>query len=145
MKSVKRRIFSSILACFMACIMFSMPVLAATNSTSKTLAKMNALNGMTAVKSFTVTSDGTITNVKIYLNVSSGSDPFKVYLVSPEGTEYAFTPSTKSGTYNTTAFNGESPKGTWYFYVENLNITYNPNQLYPTTTVTPTITITYNQ
>lgn len=142
MKSVKRRIFTSILACFMACIMFSMPVLAA-GSTSKSLGKMNALNGMTAVKSFSVTSTGTITNVKIYLNVSSGSDPFNIYLVSPEGTEYALTPSTKSGTYNTTAFNGESPKGTWYFYVENLNITYNPNQLYPTTTVTPTVTISH--
>lgn len=142
MKSVKRKIFTSVLACFMACIMFSMPVLAA-GSTSKSLGKINALNGMTAVKSFTVTSDGTITNVKIYLNVSSGSDPFKIYLVSPEGTEYELTPSTKSGTYNTTAFNGESPKGTWYFYVENLGITYNPNQLYPTTTVTPTVTISY--
>lgn len=145
MKSVKRRIYTSVLACFMACIMFSMPVLAASSSTSKTLAKINAINGMTAVKSFTVTSDGTITNVKIYLNVSSGSDPFAIYLVSPEGTEYELTPSTTSGTYNTTAFNGESSKGTWYFYVENLGITYNPNQLYPTTTVTPTITITYNQ
>jgi hypothetical protein len=142
MKSVKRRIYTSILACFMACIMFAMPVLAA-NTTSKTLAKMNAINGMTVVKNFSVTQDGTITNVKIYLNVSSGSDPFKIYLVSPEGTEYELTPSTKSGTYNTTVFNGESPKGTWYFYVENLNITYNTNQLYPTTTVTPTVTITY--
>lgn len=142
MKPVKRKIFTSILACFMACIMFSMPVLAA-GSTSKSLGIMNALNGMTVVKNFTVTSDGTITNVKIYLNVSSGSDPFAIFLVSPAGTEYPLTPSTNSGTYNTTAFNGESPKGIWYFYVENLNITYNPNQLYPTTTVTPTITISY--
>lgn len=141
MKSVKRRIFTSILACFMAFIMLSMPVLAASNS--KTVPKMNALNGMTAVQKFTVSSSGTITNVKIFLKVASGSDPFNFYLVSPEGTEYALTPSTKDGTYNTTIFNGESPKGTWYVYVENLDITYNPNQLYPSTTVTPTITITY--
>lgn len=139
MKVVKR-IFTSVLVCLMVCMMFSIPVLAA--NTSKTLPKMNAINGMTAVQKFTVTSSGEITQVKIYLNVASGSDPFKIYLVSPSGTQYEETPSTKNGTYYTTVFNGEDAKGTWYFYVENLNITYNPVQIYPASTVTPTITIT---
>lgn len=76
MKSVKKRILASALACFMAFMMLSMPVLAA--STSKTLPKMNAINGMTAVQKFIVTSSGETTQVKIYLNVASGTDPFNM-------------------------------------------------------------------
>lgn len=147
MRIAKKKVFTSIMACIMICLMFSMPVLAASSSFSKTTAKINAINGLTATKTFTGTATGTdpkITQVKVYLNVSSGSDPFKFYLVSPSGTEYEMTPSTTSNTYYVSAFNGETPKGTWYVSVENLGITYNPIQIYPTTTVTPTITVTYS-
>ena len=141
MKLAKKRVFTSIIVCIMACVIISMPVLAA--STSKTVAKMNALDGTTAVQKFTVTSSGEITQVKIYLNVASGTDPFAFYLVSPSGTEYEIpSPSTKNGTYYTTVFNGEDAKGTWYCYLENLGITYDPIKIYPASTVTPTFTIT---
>lgn len=137
MKLAKKKVLTSVVACIMACVMLSMPVLAAS------VPKMNAINGMTAVQKFTVSSSGEITQVKIYLNVASGTDPFAFYLVSPSGTEYEIpSPSTKNGTYYTTVFNGEDAKGTWYCYLENLGITYDPIKPYPASTVTPTITIT---
>lgn len=146
MKLNKKKFFTSLLVCILTFLLFSMPVLAATSSFSKTTSKMNAINGLTVTNSFTgsaVSNNASITQVKVYLNVSSGSDPFNVYLQSPEGTIAQLTPSTTSGTYYLNDFNGESPKGTWYISVENLNVTYNPTRLYPTSTVTPTITVTY--
>ncbi len=46
MKAVKRKVYVSVVACFMACLMFAMPVMAAsTNYFSKTTPKLNAING----------------------------------------------------------------------------------------------------
>lgn len=39
MNIIKKRALTSIAVCFMACLMFSMPVLAASNSFSKTTVK----------------------------------------------------------------------------------------------------------
>lgn len=128
----------SMLLVMIMCLMIPVNAYA---SSAHSVAKMNAINGLTVTKTFKDYGNNAITNVKIYLNVSSGSDPFKFYLTSPSGTTYSFQSSTTSNTYYTNAFNGEIPNGTWTVRVENLNITYDPTRLYPTTTVTPTITI----
>ena len=88
MNTIKKRALTSIAVCFMACLMFSMPVLAAS------VARL--------------------------------------------------TPSTKSRTYYVTDFVCENPKGDWYLQIENLGKTYDPNKLYPASTVTATITVTYS-
>lgn len=139
MKRVMRK--KSMLSMLLVMIMCLMIPVNAYASSAHSVAKMNAINGLTVTKTFKDYGNNAITNVKIYLNVSSGSDPFKFYLTSPSGTTYSFQPSTTSNTYYTNAFNGEIPNGTWTVRVENLNITYDPTRLYPTTTVTPTITI----
>ena len=45
MNTIKKRALTSIAVCFMACLMFSIPVLAASNSFSKTTVKLNAIDG----------------------------------------------------------------------------------------------------
>lgn len=150
MKAVKRKVYVSVVACFMACLMFAMPVMAAsTNYFSKTTPKLNAINGnisrIASLSSGSVSgTERSITQVSLYLNVSSGSDPFDVHIVSPEGYEYVFTPSTTSKTYNITYFNGEDPKGTWSVYIENQGFSYNPNHIYPASTATATLKATYS-
>lgn len=149
MKAIKRKVFVSVMACLMACLMFAMPVMAAsTNYFSKTTPKLNAMNGnisrIASLSSGSVSgTERWITEVTLNLTVSSGSDPFDVHIVSPEGTEYVFTPSTTSKKYTITYFNGEDPKGTWSVYIENLGFSYNPNQIYPVSTATGTIKVTY--
>ena len=103
--------------------------------------------GISNSKSFLGSVLGTnpkITQVKVYLNVASGTDPFDLYIESPEGTVARLTPSTKSRTYYVTDFVCENPKGDWYLQIENLGKTYDPNKLYPASTVTATITVTYS-
>lgn len=131
MNIIKKRALTSIAVCFMACLMFSMPVLAASNSFSKTTVKLNAIDG--GVSQIAKVSSGSvlgtnpkITQVKVYLNVAR------------------LTPSTKSRTYYVTDFVCENPKGDWYLQIENLGKTYDPNKLYPASTVTATITVTYS-
>ena len=125
MNTIKKRALTSIAVCFMACLMFSMPVLAASNSFSKTTVKLNAIDG--GVSQIAKVSSGSvlgtnpkITQVKVYLNVASGTDPFDLYIESPEGTVARLTPSTKSRTYYVTDFVCENPKGDWYLQIENL-------------------------
>lgn len=149
MKVVRKKVLTTIMACFMACLMFSMPVLAATNSFSKTTVKLNAIDG--GVSNISKVSSGSvsgtspkITQVKVYLNVARGTDPFDLYIESPSGKAAKLTPSTKSGTYYVTDFNGENPKGEWYVHIENLGITYDPIKIYPVSTVTATLTVTYS-
>lgn len=149
MNTIKKRALTSIAVCFMACLMFSMPVLAASNSFSKTTVKLNAIDG--GVSQIAKVSSGSvlgtnpkITQVKVYLNVASGTDPFDLYIESPEGTVARLTPSTKSRTYYVTDFVCENPKGDWYLQIENLGKTYDPNKLYPASAVTATITVTYS-
>lgn len=75
-----------------------------------------------------------VTQVKVYLNVASGTDPFDIYIESPSGTVITLTPSTKSGTCLINSFNGENPNGTWCAWIERRNETSNTNQMYPITT-----------
>ena len=96
MNTIKKRALTSIAVCFMACLMFSMPVLAASNSFSKTTVKLNAIDG--GVSQIAKVSSGSvlgtnpkITQVKVYLNVASGTDPFDLYIESPEGTVNSIT------------------------------------------------------
>lgn len=112
MKSVKRRIFTSVLACLMACIMFSMPVLAASSNFSKTIRLTTNNKTSFSLGSF-AGKDTQITQVKIGITMASGMDGFfPVYLESPSGTVIKLMPKSNSIIYYITSFNGENPKGT---------------------------------
>lgn len=115
-----KRITLSLFTCVCALILFSTPVLAASNHFSKSLSTMNSLYGATS-NTCSVTSgscSGTtrsITSVSVY-GVLTGSS-CKVYVTSPEGSVYYKTmTSTGTVTFNT-EFNGEDPKGRWYVYI----------------------------
>lgn len=149
MNTIRRRLFASVMACFVLCFMFVTPVLAASNSFSKTTTKLNAINGGDSATSNLTSgsvlgSNPTITQVKVYLNVSSASDPFDVYVESPSGKEISFTPAIKNGTYYFTDFNGANPSGTWKVHIRNAGFSYNPNQIFPASTATATVTVTYS-
>lgn len=134
MKIVKKRIIKTFVVSLMTILMFSMPVLAATNTFSKsirlsTTEKTNFSYG-------SITGKNTlITQVKVYLNVVNGSEPnaFDLYIESPSGTVVTLPPSTKSVTYYINSFNGENPKGTWCAWIERRDETSNPNQMFPMT------------
>lgn len=148
MKATKRKIAVSIVMSLIMCMMFSVTAFAATSTSSKTYAKMNALNGLSVTKYATISATGSnpsITKVELSLNVSSGSDPFYITVESPEGTTATISPSTTSKSYDlTTYFEGENPNGKWYITLQNAGYSYNPNQIYPTSTVTPTLKVTYS-
>ncbi len=118
------KISSKMLIVLMLFTIFTSSAFAATGSFSKSTVKLNAIDGkQSTISSFTSGSVlGTspkITNVKVFLNVSSGSDPFEFYLVSPSGQTVHFEPSTKNNTYYLNDFNGLNPKGTWKAYIIN--------------------------
>lgn len=148
MKTAKKKLFMSFIACFMACMMFAIPVMAASYTWSKTTIKLNAINGGSSATS-TVTSGsiiGTnpqITKVEFYCNVASGTDPYTIYVQSPDGTIASFSGPTKSGSFTTDVFNGEKPGSTWKIWIVNNGVSYNGN-IYPASTVTITITVTYS-
>ena len=149
MNTIKKRALTSIAVCFMACLMFSMPVLAASNSFSKTTVKLNAIDG--GVSQIAKVSSGSvlgtnpkITQVKVYLNVASGTDPFDLYIESPEGTVARLTSFARLSKYLVTDFVRPDPIAVWSLQIENLGKTYDPNKLYPASTVTATITVTYS-
>lgn len=150
MKTVKRRIFTSVIACFMACMMFAMPVLAATTSSSyfsKTTTKLNALNGgksaTSSVTSGSVPDGAYVTSVKVFVNVARGTDPYTLYIKSPEGTIASFSGPTSSTTFTTNVFDSETPKGTWSVWIVNSGVSYNGN-IYPASTATVSLTVYYD-
>ncbi len=148
MNITKRKVSISIVMSLIMCMMFSMTVFAATSTVSKTYSKMNALNGLSVEKYATIYASGnnpSTTKVILSLNVSSGSDPFYITVRSPQGATATISPSTKSGTYDLTSyFTGDNPNGKWYITMQNAGYSYNPIQIYPTSTVTPTLKVTYS-
>ena len=108
----------SIILCVSLCIMFSKPVLAASSSISKTIRLTTYNKTKLSFGSLTGT-DIQITQVKIYINRSSGTEgSFVICLESPSGTIIKLKPSSGSVIYSTSNFNGENPKGTWYAWIE---------------------------
>lgn len=148
MKRVTKKFFTAVMACMMACLMFVTPVLAAANNFSKTTVKLNAFSGGTSTYS-TVTSgsvsetDPSITKVELYCNVSSGSDPYTIYVESPKGTVKSISGPTKSGTITIPGFEGENPSGSWTIWIKNNGVSYNGN-IYPVSTVTITLKVAYS-
>ena len=145
MKRVTKRAFTAVMACMMACLMFVTPVFAATNYFSKTTVKLNAISGgesrYSQVTSGSVSgSERSIAKVELYCNVSSGTDPYTIYVESPSGTVKSITGPSKSGTITLTGFNGEDPSGTWTIWIKNNGISYNGN-IYPASTVTITLKV----
>lgn len=141
MKIFSKRVYVVVVACLMSCIMFATPALAA-GSFSKTTTKLNAYSGGISTKSKvtsgTVGDNQSITKVELRCNVSTGSDPYTLYVVSPEGTTASFAGPIPSDTITTTAFNGEDPYGTWTIWIKNNGVSTNGN-IYPVSTVTVTI------
>lgn len=75
----------------MVCVMLVIPVMAASSFFSKSTTKLNAFNGGTSsISTFTsgsvFGSDPTISDIRLSLNVSRGTDPYTLYIQSPEGT-----------------------------------------------------------
>ena len=148
MRKIGKKIFASFTAALVICMMLSVTAFAATTlSESKSYGTMNAINGgsVTVCKTFYGTTSNHTVNpyVKLFLNVSSGSDPFMLTLKSPSGTIKTIYPSLSTSTYTFTDFNGEDVRGSWCITITNLGYSYNPNQIIPTTTAKPTLTIYY--
>ena len=119
MKLIKKKSFIMFVVLLMSVLMFSIPVLAAANTFSKHI-RLSTIK-KTCFSLGSVTGENIqIAQVKVFVNISSGTEPFTIYLESPEGTVVSFIP-TKSGTYSTTNFNGESPKGTWCAWIERMD------------------------
>lgn len=148
MQKVVKKSFMSVVACLMACMMFAVPVFAASNNFSKTTVKLNAINGgesrKSTLSSGSVTGNNpSISKVQLYCNVSSGSDPYTIYVLSPKGTTRSITGPSKSGTITITGFEGENPSGTWTIWIKNSGVSYKGN-IYPTSTVTITLKVAYS-
>lgn len=148
MKIVSKRIFPVVMACMMVCLMFATPVPAATNNFSKTTVKLNAISGglsrQSKVTSGSVSgTNPSITKVELFCNVSSGTDPYTLYVLSPDGTTETISGPSKSGTVTITGFEGEDPYGTWTIWIKNSGISSNGN-IYPVSTVTVTLKVAYS-
>lgn len=83
MKIFSKRIFTVVVACMMACLMSVTPALAA-GSSSRTTVKLNAYSGGSSTKS-TVTSgtvgdNQSVTKVELRCTVSSGTNPYTLYV-----------------------------------------------------------------
>ena len=147
MKAITKRTFIAFTACIMACMMFSIQVFAASSFFSKSTTKLNAYNGgktnESTFSSGSVPKDAEITGVRIHYTVSSGTDPYTVYLISPEKTRYIVSgPLSSTTVSNISAFNGENPEGTWTAYIINEGYTTHGN-IYPVSTVTLSVTVNY--
>ncbi len=131
------------ITCIAMCMMLVMPVSAAevapkdetatiteesvasvyaTNYFRKITKKLNSVYGnpsdIVTLSSGSVTgSDPQITSVTLYSRVSSGSDPFYLYVVDPNGYLDYFLVSS-SGTITTNDFNGLDPTGDWKIWIE---------------------------
>lgn len=145
MKFIKKKIFVVFMLCLMLCMTFSIPVLAATNTFSKSIRL--STTGKTCFSFGSITGkNNSVTQVKVYLNAASGTDPFDIYIESPSGTVVSLTPSPKSGTYYIKSFNGENPKGTWCAWIKRRGETSNPDQIYPLTiSATVGVSVEYDQ
>lgn len=79
MKFIKKKILVVFMACLMLCMTFSIPVLAATNTFSKSIRL--STTGKTCFSFGSISGENIlITQVKIYLNVASGTDAFDIYI-----------------------------------------------------------------
>ncbi len=133
----------SFITCIAMCMMLVMPVSAAeiapeeeivtmtqeagasvytyNNYFRKITPKLNSVfgNPSDAAKLSSGSISGTnpkITSVTIYSRVSTGSDPFYVYVEDPKG-NVGVAAVSSSGTITTDAFNGLNPAGDWYVWI----------------------------
>ncbi|MBD5466500.1 MAG: hypothetical protein HDR22_11965 [Lachnospiraceae bacterium] len=139
MKLIKKKILVVLIACLMLGMTFSIPVLAATNSVSKSI-RLTTYKKTSFSSGSLAGDDIQVTQVKIYIN--SFIEPegsFGVYIESPSGTVAELIPSTKPGTYYINSFNGENPKGMWYAWIETKETASIEN-----ITVNATMTVTYS-
>ncbi len=134
-----RKVFSMIL-CISLCIMYALPVSAAelmpkeniiekeeisatssSNYFSKALPMLSSTNGIASrvvtITSGSIVGSAQVTSIRLYVRVSSGSDPCILYIQAPDGTIYSFV-ITKSGIITIDNFNGCDPSGNWKIWIE---------------------------
>ena len=139
----------SIILCMSLCIMDTLPVSAmevmpkenviekeevsATSGSScfsKSLSKLSSVNGATSkVVTFTsgsVVSGAQVTSIKVFVNKSTGSDPFIIYIQAPDGTIYSFL-VTGSETIVLDYFNGCDPSGSWKIWIKTQGLVSTAN------------------
>lgn len=148
MKAVSKKALTAVMACMLACVMFVTPVFAASTYFSKSTSKLNAINGgkssTSSLSSGSILgSDASITQVKLAFNVSSGTDPYTLWIKSPNGSWHSYTGPTSSTIWYLDDFDGENPSGTWQIYIVNSGVSYNGN-IYPVSTVTISMTVYYD-
>ena len=145
--------------CMSLCTVSVMPVLAAeevpkdkiirmaeinelTNSTnyfSKTIQRLSSINGIASapvtINSGSISGSTKVTSISFNIQMSSGSDPFILYVQSPDGTIHIIY-VTKSGMYVLDDFNGDNPYGSWKIWIVTegtasiVNITMKVNYSY---------------
>lgn len=147
-KTVSRKTFMAVVVSMMVCLLFVTPVFAASSFYSKTTTKLNAINGGKSITSSLssgsiIGSDASITQVKLAINVSSETDPYTLWIKSPNGSWHSYTGPTSSKIWYLDDFNGENPSGTWQIYIVNSGTTTHGN-IYPVSTVTVGLTVYYN-
>lgn len=81
--------------------------------------------------------------MELCCNVSSGTEPYTLYVKKTEGTLVPVSGPTRSSTITTDAFDGENPSGKWTVYIQNSGVSYNGN-IYPVSTVTVTLKVHYD-
>ncbi len=148
MKRLTKRVFTAVIACLMTCLMFATPVLAATNSFSKSTVKLSAINGGTSshcsiTSGSVLGSNPSITKLEVCCNVASGTDPYTIYVESPSGTIISIPGPVRSGCITIPVFEGENPSGTWTIWIQNDGVSYNGN-IYPVSTATLTLKVCYS-
>ena len=130
----------SFVLCISLCIIYTLPVSAvemlpkedviekeeisvtsSSNYYSKPLPTLSSINGTASrVATFTTgsISDGMqITSISLNIRVSTGCDPFMLYIQAPYGTIYSFN-LTKGGNITVDDFNGCDPSGSWKIWIE---------------------------
>lgn len=88
-------------------------------------------------------SSGETTQDVLSAYVARGTDPYTLYIKSPEGTIASYSGPMSSTTFTTHDFDGENPKGTWKVWIVNSGVSYNGN-IIPTSTVTVSLTVYYD-
>lgn len=138
-----KKLLSMFTTCIMLCVMLATPVSAAENTSilekniitaneefstyatnyfTGSTGKMNSLNaGQSRIfnaSSGSIYGTSSVTKVTLNVTVSSGSSPFYIYVVNPDG----YTASkliSRSGSVSFTEFNGTDAHGKWSIYIRS--------------------------
>lgn len=153
MKKFSKKI-AIVLAFVLVFSLQAMPVMAATNtktaSSNASIYLTPGSTGTTNTVSFsftTLSSTATVSSIKVTVPLSSHSGTAAIIvnsfvITSPSGTTITV-PVASGNSATTSAFNGESAKGTWRMYINCSCPSGGLPNAYGSSTYKPTMTITY--